>query len=813
MARRLIALLLSALYVVGVVFASLALVRPQAPPVVPVTPVVHGPLTQHLLFVIVDGLRYDIATDPQRMPGFAKAMRERRSARVMAGPVSMTSAAVQNFGSGQPGRLEQIVRNLDPDPVRFDSWLASARRRGLRVSHVGDGTWLRMYGAHVSESRADPAGVSLDYDFTDITFTKARSALAGSPQVLLVHFRVPDQQGHAHGIQSTEYRKYMQHFDAKLFDFLSQVGPEWAVVVTSDHGANDAGDHGGDVLIQRLTPLFAYGTGIAPASAAREPGAALDQTDVAGTLAALLGIAAPAHSQGHLLGDWLAVSDSERAAIELNDVERALAFARTLDRERAEALALDLRELRGRAVTEPVKAIAGARALATDVQALIAANQGTFSPRAVVFLLTLLAGAVLLAWLWMGPLPLSTSLAVGIAALASVVLTAYVEKMPGAWPKRSAGILFAVLNLPTLLLLLKPERFVSLLTRCKRMAPALVPGLLAVTYPRNLQPVVLAVCCIVPLVVLGSPNDSTWGISGLTQTRRGRAIDIALALLWGLAIVPAGWHPSGLTGLGWVRFAGPIFGFGLVLLASFAVELVRRAPHAARQIALLTALVAVSLLARRIAPPWIGRPLIVLLPLLALVPLRRGRLELGVLCLLGGYVWAARDMELVTVLPVAGMASLVLRRCAPLVERSEPARLLTMLAFWFALAFMMRLGVSGGMDPTNLDMAAGAFGDKEVSLRWLGFCVVYKTLVALTLLGLLVLSSFGRRTVSLLARGFAVISVGRVVVLLGMLQLANGSFWTSLRVIGELPYTMIFFVSAGTAWLLRHARPGAEAIR
>jgi hypothetical protein len=774
---------------------------------------VHGPLTQHLLFVIVDGLRYDVATDPQRMPGFAKAMRERRSAQVMAGPVSMTSAAIQNFGSGQPGRLEQIVRNLDPDPVRFDSWLASARRGGLRVSHVGDGTWVRMYGAYLSDSRPDPASAALDYDFTDLSFQNARNALAAAPNVLLAHFKVSDLQGHAHGIQSAEYQQYMHGFDAKLFDFLSQVGPEWAVVVTSDHGANDAGDHGGDVLIQRLTPLFAYGSGIPPASPVTLQGAALDQTDVAGTLAALLGIPAPAHSQGHLLGDWLAVSESERAAIELNDVERALAFARVLDRERAEALARELRELRGRTLTEPIRAIAAARALGADAKALIAANQGAFSPRAVVFLLALLAGTTLLAWLWVGPLPLSTSLAVGLAALSSVVLTAYVEKLPGAWPKRTAGILFAVLNLPTLLLLLKPERFVSLLTRCKRIAPALVPGLLAVTYPRNLQPVVLAVCCIVPLVVLASPNDSTWGISGLTETRRGRALDLTLAVLWGLSIVPTGWHPSGLTGLGWVRFAGPIFALGLLLLASFAVELVRRAPHAARQIAFLTTLVAVSVLARRFAPPWLGRPLIVLLPLLALVPLRRGHLELGALCLLGGYVWAARDMELLTVLPVAGMASLVARRCAALLERSEPARLLTMLAFWFALAFMMRLGVSGGMDPTNLDMAAGAFGDQEVSVGWLGFCVVYKTLVALTLLGVLLLSSFGRRTVSLLARGLAVISIGRVVVLLGMLQLANGSFWTSLRVIGELPYTMIFFVSAGTAWLLRSAQPGAEAIR
>ena len=44
-----------------------------------------------------------------------------------------------------------------------------------------------------------------------------------------------------------------------------------------------------------------------------------------------------------------------------------------------------------------------------------------------------------------------------------------------------------------------------------------------------------------------------------------------------------------------------------------------------------------------------------------------------------------------------------------------------------------------------------------------------------------------------------------------MLQLSNGSFWTSLRVIGDLPYTVIFLVSAGGAWLCHRqlqAAPG-----
>jgi hypothetical protein len=36
---------------------------------------------------------------------------------------------------------------------------------------------------------------------------------------------------------------------------------------------------------------------------------------------------------------------------------------------------------------------------------------------------------------------------------------------------------------------------------------------------------------------------------------------------------------------------------------------------------------------------------------------------------------------------------------------------------------------------------------------------------------------------------------------MAMMQFAQGSFCTSMRVIGELPYVMMFFVAAGAAWL------------
>lgn len=801
MSRRWLAFVVGALYVLGVVFVSLALLKPQKPPVLPKAAVVHPALTEHLLFVIVDGLRYDIATNPALMPRFSAAMKQHRSADIMAGPVSMTSSAVQSFASGQRGRLEQVARNINPDPPPFQSWMQNARERGLRVALVGDRTWLDAYGPYFDEARPDPPGVAIDFDYNAQTFRDGRDVLAHAPNALILHFVTPDHQGHAYGVSSARYRAHIANFDRMLFQLLSEVGPQWTVVVTSDHGANDAGDHGADVLIHRRSPIFAYGPGIAPPAA---PSPRLDQIDVAGTLTALLGVPAPCHSQGHLLVDWLALSDQERAALAGNDVERALRFASVLDPDAAAQLRARLQRARTELSSDPARLVVAARQLGRDADDLLKSQQGIFSPRAWWFLALVTLGAALVAWLLVGPISPTLAGLCLLAAVVAVALTASVEHLPGAWPKLTPALLFGLLNVPTLLLLFKPERLILLLNRLAPNAAALVPGILAVTYPRNLQPVAFAVSLVAPLVILGSGSRLRWGVAGGVDTGHSRKLDLLLLVVWGLALFPAGWFPDGLPSMGLSRHTTVLLLIDLVLLATFALELWRRAPAAARTTISFSLLVMGSFLLRRFAPPWLGRPALVGLPLLAIWLFYRGHSLAGLWCLLAGYAWVSRDIEVLAVAAALGLVSLVGRRSAPLVGDGHGlahGRVLTLLAFWFSLAFVLRLGISGGVDPTHLDLAAGSFGDRAVSAGWIGFCVIWKNLVAFTLLSALFLSSFEPAVASRLARGFAVIFACRAALLLAMMQFSKGSFWTSMRVIGELPYVMMFFVAAGAAWL------------
>jgi hypothetical protein len=125
----------------------------------------------------------------------------------------------------------------------------------------------------------------------------------------------------------------------------------------------------------------------------------------------------------------------------------------------------------------------------------------------------------------------------------------------------------------------------------------------------------------------------------------------------------------------------------------------------------------------------------------------------------------------------------------------------------FCVMFLVRLGMSAGLDALSLDFAAGAFGDKQVSASWITFAVIWK--YVLVMLALIIAALRGvpcdvadRSVVALVA-----LSVCRAAILLGMMQCSQGSFWTAMRVMSDLPFALLFAVTAALAlpWTTRLA--------
>lgn len=74
------------------------------------------------------------------------------------------------------------------------------------------------------------------------------------PEISVVHYDQIDLVGHVHG-RGREYRAAALNLDEALSHFL-RAAPEASVIITSDHGQDAEGLHGGDSEDERLAPLI-----------------------------------------------------------------------------------------------------------------------------------------------------------------------------------------------------------------------------------------------------------------------------------------------------------------------------------------------------------------------------------------------------------------------------------------------------------------------------------------------------------------------------------------------------------------------------
>lgn len=120
--------------------------------------------------------------------------------------------------------------------------------------------------------------------FADAEFLRERS----NPDFLMIHSMNIDDAGHRFTAESREYETAV----AKANIVLSSCLPLWlekgcSVVITADHGMNACGLHGGNTELQRMVPLYLFGSGAVPGDHSEK---CISQLCVAPLLCRLLGI-------------------------------------------------------------------------------------------------------------------------------------------------------------------------------------------------------------------------------------------------------------------------------------------------------------------------------------------------------------------------------------------------------------------------------------------------------------------------------------------------------------------------------------------
>jgi hypothetical protein len=769
--RPLVAISLVALAGLALTLAFLRIVVPEPTYHAESRPLRDRALTQQLMLVVVDGLRFDIATNPERMPRFSERMKSGASAEVWAGRVSMTSSAVLAFGTGQPGGMDQVVRNIRPRPPAFDSWLAAAKRRGLTLMAAGDPVWKQMYGADLVRTLLDPPGAGIEEDFNPKTFRDTRELLAEQPNFLVAHFVTPDHQGHSYGIFSARYAAHIHGYDRQLDELLRELGPSWTVIVTSDHGAVDSGTHGSDTPVQRRTPAFAFGAGIAHGARVETP---VDQLDLAATMATLLGVEPPVHSRGHVLVEWLAIEPAERDAIACEEARRVLSYAKA---EVGADVALDSCASTG-----------VARAAVRSADRILSERTGISSPRATISAIVGCVFFALIALVILGRSVLPFLPAATLLAAAAAALVFYTERLPGSFPNLVRGTLFALLFAPVLVLLLKPAPVMRLLQH--RFAPLFVPGLMLATYTANTQPVAY-VAVAVTFVTLCRER----------KLEVARIVLVALALF---CLARAGFKQTSVFPDWYLKNVA----LGqLVAVASVVVWfLLQSGSHRDRVIGLVPAVASIFLRAH--VPPVLGRAAIIAFGIAAcVVAFQRSRL-LALGLGLAGFVWVSRNHEIVAVV----LTLLVAEGIGAAARDREPdrAHLLLLSAAGFGLVFLQRLGIQNELDFGGLDLQAAAFGDPHVSAAVIGVAIGYKYLLAAVLVLAVLVAPLSANFRAQLLPALGVTFVARTALLVLLLFVCGSSYWTGLRVMADVPFPFLGALAALLLWLGVLAQPAAS---
>lgn len=255
-----------------------------------------------VIAVVLDGLRYDAA---RRYLGYMEHMVEAKRAacyRVLSELPSLSRTLYEVLLTGTPAWENGITTNSIVRLSERKSVFHLASEAGLTTAAAAYHWVSELYNRapfnpltdRHQHDAARPIQHGMFYfedHYPDSHLFADAEALrtAHGPDFLYIHSMNIDDAGHKFGGESKEYQAAARRADAMLATLM----PLWTaagytVIVTSDHGMNADGQHGGTAPSEREVPLYAVGEGFAAGD--RSGGDPLPQLAFAPLLCRLLGL-------------------------------------------------------------------------------------------------------------------------------------------------------------------------------------------------------------------------------------------------------------------------------------------------------------------------------------------------------------------------------------------------------------------------------------------------------------------------------------------------------------------------------------------
>jgi ethanolamine phosphate transferase 2 subunit G len=296
-----------------------------------------------VIFMVVDALRSDFVYSSDSQFLFTQSLIRSGAALPFDGhasPPTITMPRIKAITTGSvPSFLDVVLNFAESDTTSTlahqDSWLAQSRAKpGAKLVMYGDDTWLKLFPGFFD--RADGTTSFFVSDFTEVDQNVTRHVPVELAQpdwsVMILHYLGLDHIGHKSGPRSSNMAPKQKEMDVvveQIYHAMEHTShlSNTLLVLCGDHGMNEAGNHGGSSSGEVTTALIFISPKFRTLFKGLESPRIttsdysfydkVEQSDIAPTLASLLGFPIPLNSLGVVVPKLLALWSEERDQLEL----------------------------------------------------------------------------------------------------------------------------------------------------------------------------------------------------------------------------------------------------------------------------------------------------------------------------------------------------------------------------------------------------------------------------------------------------------------------------------------------------------------
>ena len=290
-----------------------------------------APPFDRVIFMVVDALRSDFVYGNASSFQFTQSLISSGAGVPFTGhasPPTITMPRVKAITTGSvPSFVDLVLNFAESDTTSTlatqDSWLAQLRaKEGGKLVHYGDDTWIRLFPGFFD--RADGTTSFFVSDFTEVDNNVTRHITDELQQddwsVMTLHYLGLDHIGHKTGPKGPNMPAKQAEMDGIVKEIYEALESQkhlgsTLLVLLGDHGMNEGGNHGassaGEVstALTFISPKFRSTFEGTPCPADPESSyefyEVVEQSDIAPTLAALLGFPVPRNNLGVIIPRFL----------------------------------------------------------------------------------------------------------------------------------------------------------------------------------------------------------------------------------------------------------------------------------------------------------------------------------------------------------------------------------------------------------------------------------------------------------------------------------------------------------------------------